>query len=215
MPVKGYAMKKADWTSLKTATREEIMRWEEADKSFAIKHTDRIIAHFKLMESTDIAEDGLPVSRYEHSLQTATRAYRDGRDEEYIVCALLHDIGDLLGVYNHQDIPAAILKPFISEQNLWMIEQHPLFQGYYFFHHMGADRHARDRFKDHPWYDYAVEFCEKYDQASFDANYDTLPFEHFEPMLRRILARPKWAEGLDGEVGGFQGQVVNTGAETM
>ena len=204
-------MSKASWKSLDTATKEEIIRWEEADIPFAAKHADRVLAHLRAMKGMGIADDGLPVSRYEHCLQTATRAFRDGRDEEYVVCALFHDIGDVLAFHNHQDIAAAVLKPFVSEKNHWMIKHHSLFQGYYFFHHLGADRNARDRFRDHSWYDYTAEFCEKYDQLSFDDEYDSLPIKHFEPMVRRVFARPKWAD--ENEVtSGFQGQVIDTDA---
>jgi len=205
---------KAKWTSLASATPAEIELWDEVDrKHFAPYNAQRVIDYFKSTEHIDIADDGLPVSRYEHALQTATRAYRDGRDEEYVVCALLHDVGDALAMHNHADIAVAILKPYVSERNLWMVQHHSLFQGYYFFHHLGADRHARNRFKDHKWYDYTAEFCEKYDQAAFDADYDSLPFEHFEPMVHRVLAVPKWAERGEA-ISGFQGQVIDTGAST-
>ncbi|MGH8311251.1 MAG: HD domain-containing protein, partial [Steroidobacteraceae bacterium] len=129
--------------------------------------------------------------RLEHSLQTATRAHRDGRDDEYVACALIHDIGDSLGSFNHADIATAILKPFVSEQNLWMVEQHAIFQGYYFFEHMGLDKNLRDRFRGHEWFDYTAEFCEKYDQCSFDPSYDSMRLEEFEPLLRRFFARPR------------------------
>ena len=99
---------------------------------------------------------GFAVDRLEHSLQTATRARRGGEDDEYVVCALLHDIGDTLGSYNHSDIAAAILKPFVSEENHWMVDKHGVFQGYYFFHYLGLDRDARDQYLGHPWYDRTV-----------------------------------------------------------
>src|SRR5215475_3105922 len=113
------------------------------------------------------ADEAYPVDRLQHSLQTATRALRDGRDEEYVVCALLHDIGDTLGSYNHPDIAAAILKPFVSEANLWMVGHHGIFQGYYFFHHIGMDRNMRDQFRDHPHYPRTEEFCALYDGPAF------------------------------------------------
>ena len=119
------------------------------------------------------------------------RAFRDGRDEEYVVCALLHDIGDTLGSYNHPDIAAAILKPFVSAENLWMVEKHGVFQGYYFFHHLGMDRHLREQFKEHPQFQATAEFCAKYDAAAFDPEYDTLPLSFFEPMMERLFAQPK------------------------
>ncbi|WP_088709940.1 HD domain-containing protein, partial [Noviherbaspirillum denitrificans] len=149
---------------------------------------DRVLAHLRLLDG-DFG--GFPVDRLTHSLQTATRAYRDGKDEEYIICALLHDIGDTLGSFNHPDIAAAILKPFVSQENHAMVEKHGIFQGYYFFHHLGMDRNLRDQFAGQALYDRTVEFCEKYDAPAFDPAYDTLPLDFFEPMLRRVMARPK------------------------
>ena len=110
---------------------------------------------------------------------------------------VFHDIGDTLGSYNHPDIAAAILKPFVSEQNHWMVEQHGIFQGYYFFHHLGLDRDMRDRFKDHPHYQYTAEFCHKYDQKAFDRAYDSMPLEAFVPMVEQVFAAPKRSIYLD------------------
>jgi predicted HD phosphohydrolase len=148
---------------------------------------DRVIAHLKLLDGD---YGGFPVDRYTHGLQTATRALRDGRDDEYVVCALVHDIGDTLGTFNHPDIAAAILKPFVSEANLWMVQNHGIFQGYNFFHHIGMDRHMRDMFKDQPHYARTEEFIALYDDPAFDASYDTLPIETFVPMLRKVMAQP-------------------------
>ena len=130
---------------------------------------------------------GFPVSRLEHSLQTATRAEQDGRDEEYVLCALLHDIGDTLAPYNHPAIAAGIVKPFVSEANHWMVEHHGIFQGYYFWHHIGMDRNTRDRYADSPYYEYTEEFCAKYDQTAFDPEYASAPLEHFEPLIRKFF----------------------------
>ena len=149
---------------------------------------DRVLDHFRLLGGDS---GGFAVDRLEHSLQTATRAYRADEDDEYVVCALLHDMGDTLGSYNHADIAAAILKPFVSEENHWMVEQHGVFQGYYFWHYLGGDRDARDRFAGHPWYDRTATFCAEYDQVAFDPSYDTLPLEHFEPAVRELFARPR------------------------
>ena len=115
---------------------------------------ERVIKHLQILEGD---YGGFPVDRYTHSLQTATRALRDGRDEEYVVCALLHDIGDTLGSFNHPDIAAAILKPFVSDENHWMVQNHGIFQGHYFFHHIGLDRNLRDNFKAHPAYERTAE----------------------------------------------------------
>ncbi|MBO0731349.1 MAG: HD domain-containing protein [Acidimicrobiaceae bacterium] len=131
---------------------------------------------------------GFPVDRLEHSLQTATRAQRDGRDDEYVLCALLHDIGDALSPFNHPAVGAAIVQPFVSEANHWMVEHHGIFQGYYFWHHIGGDRNAREAYRDSPYFDYTAEFCAKYDQTAFDADYRSEPLEHFEPLVRQFLS---------------------------
>jgi len=130
---------------------------------------------------------GYKITRLEHALQSATRAHRDGQTEEYVVAALLHDIGDELAPFSHSEMAAAVLRPYVSERIYWIIKQHGLFQMYYYAHHLGGDRHARDRFKDHRWYQDAVEFCERYDQNCFDPDYDTEPLAFFEPMIKRVL----------------------------
>ncbi|MDA7088609.1 HD domain-containing protein [Pseudomonas sp. SA3-5] len=149
---------------------------------------DRVIAHLKLLGGD---YGGFPIDRLSHCLQTATLAYRAGRDEEYVVCALLHDIGDTLGSYNHPEVAAAILKPFVSEANHWMIQSHGVFQGYNFFHYIGMDRNMRDMFADHPHYEYTREFVDLYDNPAFDPNGEILPIEFFEPMLRNVFTKPK------------------------
>lgn len=155
---------------------------------FAAQGGKRVLDHLKLLDGD---YGGFPVDRLTHCLQTATRAHKDGRDEEYVACALLHDIGDTLGAYNHPDIAAAILKPFVSEQNHWMVEKHGIFQGYYFFHYLGMDRDMRDNFRDHPHFAHTAEFCEKYDQTAFDPNYENMPLEAFEPMVMKLFEMPK------------------------
>lgn len=156
---------------------------------------DRVLAHLKLLDGDS---GGFAVDRLEHCLQTATRAHRDGRDEEYVVCALLHDIGDILGSHNHADIAAAILKPFVSEQNHWIVQHHAIFQGYYFFEYLGLDKHMRDRFADSPYYDATVEFCHEYDQKAFDPSYPSMSLDDFEPMVRRVFRAPKSSIYLRG-----------------
>jgi predicted HD phosphohydrolase len=127
---------------------------------------------------------GYPVTRLEHSLQTATRALRGGEDDEYVLCALVHDIGDTLAPYDHPAIAASMLRGKVSEANLFMVEQHGVFQGWYFWHHIGQDRNAREQFRDSPWFDRTAEFCARYDQTSFDPAYVSEPLEHFEPLVR-------------------------------
>jgi len=165
--------------------------WAVIGKSF-VEHgkglADRVLAHLSLLDG-DFG--GFAVDRLTHSLQTATRAFRAGEDEEYVVCALLHDIGDTLGAYNHADIAAAILRPFVSEENHWMVEQHAVFQGYYFFHHLGMDRNLREQFRGHPSFERTARFCELYDAPAFDPAAETLPLDAFEPMVRRLFATPR------------------------
>lgn len=159
----------------------------KAAVEFNKSNADRILSHLKLLEGDC---GGFPVTRMEHSLQTATMAHRAGKDEEYVVCALLHDIGDTLGAFNHPDIAAAILKPFVSEQNQWMVEMHGIFQGYYFFHHLGLDRDVREQYRGHPHFEHTAQFCHLYDQPAFRKDYDSMPLEAFEPMVQRVLAKP-------------------------
>jgi len=149
---------------------------------------DRVLTHLRQLGGD---YGGFAVDRLEHSLQTATRAYRADRDDEYVFCALIHDIGDLLGPLNHADVAAAVVKPFVSEQNHWMVEKHAIFQGYYFFHHLGLDPDLREQFRGHEWFDYTAEFCQDFDQVAFDPGYDTLPLEHFEPLVRQVMTSPK------------------------
>jgi predicted HD phosphohydrolase len=157
---------------------------------------DRILQHLALLGGDT---GGYAVDRLTHSLQTATRAHRAGRDEEYVVCALVHDIGDTLASLNHSALAAVIVEPFVSEENHWIVQHHGIFQGYYFFHHLGLDRNMRDRYRDHPYAKACEEFCGAYDQNSFDPGYDTLPLEHFEPMVRRVFSAPKRSMYLPGD----------------
>jgi predicted HD phosphohydrolase len=154
---------------------------------YAASLPDRVLAHLKLLDGD---YGGFPVDRLQHSLQTATRAHRGRESEPYVVAALLHDIGDTLGSYNHPDIAAAILKPFVDDRLHWMVEHHGIFQGYYFFHHLGMNRDMREAFRGHDHFEDTARFCEIYDQNAFDPSYDSAPLEFFEPMVRRVFERP-------------------------
>ena len=179
---------RATFTSMETSTADD---WQVVRRSFVSYGKglpDRVLAHLRLLDGE---HGGFAVDRLQHSLQTATRALRAGEDEEYVVCALLHDIGDPLGSYNHADVAAAIVKPFVSPENHWMVEHHAVFQGYYFFHHLGMDRNQREQFRDHPGFERTARFCELYDGPAFDPAGETLPLESFEPMVRRVFAQPR------------------------
>jgi predicted HD phosphohydrolase len=155
---------------------------------FARALPGRVLRHLALLDGD---YGGFPVDRLTHCLQTATLAQEDGRDEEYVVCALLHDIGDTLGTYNHPEIAASILRPFVAPANHWMVEKHGVFQGYYFFQHIGLDRDLREQLRGHEHFERTAEFCAKYDGPAFDPKRKALPLSFFQPMVERVLAYPK------------------------
>jgi predicted HD phosphohydrolase len=176
------------FTAMRDATREDYQQIGLHSAEFFRGLPDRVLTHLRLLAGDT---GGYAVDRLTHSLQSATRAQRDGRDDEYVACALLHDIGDTLACANHAELAATILEPFVGERNHWIVKHHAIFQGYYFFHHLGLDRNLRDRYRDHPHWRACAEFCEKYDQNSFDPDYDTLPLEAFEPLVRKLFEVPR------------------------
>ncbi len=184
----GEIQTRATFKAMTESTEADWAAIVEVGKAHQGEHVDRILSHLKLLGGD---YGGFNVDRLEHSLQTATRAHRAGHDEEYVVCALLHDIGDILLPASHAELGAAILKPYISDQNHWMLEKHGIFQGYYFFHHLGLDRDLRDEWRGHPWFEYTAQFCHLYDQNSFDPAFDSMPLDAFVPMMRRVMATPK------------------------
>jgi predicted HD phosphohydrolase len=183
-----HAEDRATFRAMTEGTQADWLKIASAAVDFNKDLPDRVLAHLKLLEGDC---GGFAVDRMEHSLQSATLAHRDGMDEEYVVCALLHDIGDTLASYNHAELGATILKPFVSEDNHWMLQHHGIFQGYYFFHYLGLDRDMREQFRGHPSFERTAMFCARHDQNAFDPRYDTMPLETFVPMLRRVMERPK------------------------
>ena len=183
-------MKKVSFTEMKKGTKEDYLLLDKNEKDFAKKTADRIL---KFLSSLTETLEGYQVSRLEHSLQSATRALHAGESEEMIVAALLHDIGDELAPMNHSEYAASILKPYVSEKTHWIVEKHGEFQAYYYAHHLGGNRNKRDKYKGHKYFDACVNFCEKYDQCSFDPNYESYPLEKFEPIVRNIFARKPYS----------------------
>jgi predicted HD phosphohydrolase len=178
---------RATFTAMAEGTAEDWAIIGGQFRAFGQGLADRVLAHLKLLDG-DFG--GFRIDRLQHSLQTATRAHRDGRGEDYVVMALLHDIGDTLGTYNHPEIGAAILKPFVSDELHWICQNHGAFQGYYYFHFVGMDRDIRERFRGNPHFEACRAFCEKYDQSAFDPDYASEPLSFFEPMVQRVFARP-------------------------
>ena len=179
-------MKKVNFTEMKNGSREDYELLEKYEKNSERKTADRLL---KYLASQTTTLEGYQITRLEHSLQAATRAYKNGESEEMVVATLLHDIGDDLAPMNHSQYAASIIRPYVSEKTYWIILHHGLFQTYYSAHHLGGDRNARDKFKDHKYYQDTVDFCEKYDQSSFDPNYKSMSLEEFEPMVKKIFDR--------------------------
>lgn len=182
-------METVGFTRMEDGTKEDYELLERAEQGYLAELPDRLLA---ALEGLKRSFAGYKVSRYEHSLQSASRAHRDGRGEEYVVAALLHDIGDELAPYTHGEMTAAVLRPYVAPEICWVVKHHGLFQAYYYGHHTGEDPNARDRYRDHEWFDACAEFCERYDQNCFDPDYESLPLEFFEPMVRRVFAEPRY-----------------------
>jgi len=179
-------METVQFTRMSEGTAQEYAFLDELEKDYASKLPERIERSLAALEHS---LSGYQVSRLEHSLQSATRAYHDGRSVDYVVAALIHDIGDELAPYSHSEMAAAILRPFINNNLYQIIKTHGVFQIYYYGDQMGLDKNVRERFKDQSWYDEAIEFCELYDQNCFDPAYDSKPLEFFRPMLQEVFSR--------------------------
>ena len=183
-------MKKVKFKQMKDGDREDYLILKEFEDKYIEGTAPRIIQALKHL---DASLGGYQVSRLEHSLQTASRALRDQASEEMIVASLLHDIGDELAPHNHSEFAAAILKPFVSKKTTWIIEKHGIFQMYYYAHHYNYNKNEREKYRNHPHFEACASFCEKWDQASFDPGYKTIPLKDFEPMIQRIFNREPYS----------------------
>ena len=179
-------MDRVSFTQMKDGTKEEYDFLTEHEVEYTKGTADRLL---KALVSLDESLSGYQITRLGHSLQSATRAERDGADTDWIVSALLHDIGDIFAPYNHDEYAATILRPFVREQCTWVVEKHGDFQMLYYGHHVGGNQHKRDAYKDSLYFDDCAQFCERWDQSSFDPAYDTLPIEHFADRVRAVFAR--------------------------
>ena len=183
-------MKTVNFTEMKNGSKEDYELLEKFEKNFERQTADRIINYLSKQTTT---LEGYKITRLEHSLQAATRAFKNNENDEMVVATLLHDIGDDLAPMNHSQYAASILRPYVSEKVYWIILHHGMFQEYYYAHHVGRDRNVREQFKDHPYYQDTVDFCEKWDQASFDPDYESKPLEFFAPMVKKIFARKPYS----------------------
>ncbi len=177
----------ANFTSPSQASEQDIQHIAAAMHDYAANQAPKaILALLTALESDNV----FPVNRLQHSLQSATLAYQDNADEEMIVVALLHDIGESLSPFSHAEVAASILKPFLSEKRYWLLKHHDIFQGYYFWDKMGGDKNARNQFLGHPCFEETALFCERYDNPAFDPNFEAMPLSAFEPMVYRLFAKP-------------------------
>ena len=176
---------------MEDGTYEDYQLLHRYEREFSRFTAMRLLDHLQAM---DDSLPGYRITRLQHGIQSTTRAWSDGADEEMVVAALIHDIGDVLAPDNHSELAASVLRPFVSPKTYWIVKHHGVFQGYYFFHHLGADRHARDLYRDHPYYQACADFCTNWDQNSFDPDYESKPLEFFEPMVECIFAREPFGE---------------------
>ena len=181
------------FTAMADGTAADYVLLERLESQYASGLADRLLVSLKRLSDS---LGGYQVDRLAHSLQSATRARRDGANTEWIVATLIHDIGDELAPYNHGELAASILQPYVSEEVTWVIRHHGIFQSYYYAHHLGGDRDARDEFAGNPWSALCAEFCERWDQNSFDPSYDTDELASFEDDLREVFSREAWASDV-------------------
>jgi predicted HD phosphohydrolase len=179
-------MRTVGFTRMIDGTKADFELLEEAGRPYVAGLADRVLA---MVRSLEHGFEGYRISSLDHLLQSATRAERDGADEEMVFAALLHDIGDVLAPHNHAAFAASFLRPYVREEVHWIVQHHHIFQLHYYGRHVGIDPDLRDRFRGHRWFEACRSFCERWDQTSFDPAYDHEPLAHFEPLVRRILGR--------------------------
>ena len=183
-------MKTVNFIEMKHGTKEDYLLLDKHEKKYIEGTADRLL---KFMSGLTLTLEGYKISRLEHSLQTATRALKDKASDEMIVAALFHDMGDELAPLNHSEYAAAVLKPYVSEKCHWIVEKHGEFQMYYYAHHLGGNKNQREKYKGHKYYQETVNFCENWDQKSFDPNYKSLLLKEFEPMVKKIFSRKPYS----------------------
>ena len=179
-------MEKVKFKQMKDGTKEEYLLLDKHEKKYIQSTADRLI---NFMSGLNNTLEGYQITRLEHSLQTASRALNDKANDEMIVAALFHDIGDELAPLNHAEYAAAVLKPYVSEKTHWIVEKHGEFQMYYYAHHLNGNRNQRDKYKGHKYYQDTLNFCENWDQKSFDPNFKSLTLKDFEPYVKKIFNR--------------------------
>ena len=184
-------MKNVNFTEMKAGTKEEYLLLDKYEQDYIAGTADRILNFMKGLTKT---LEGYKITRLDHSLQTATRAFNDKAEEEMVVAALLHDIGDELSPLNHSEYAAAVLKPYVSEKTHWIVGKHGIFQMYYYAHHIGGNKNEREKYKGHKYYKATLDFCENWDQKSFDPSFKSLTLKDFEPYIKKIFSRTPYSQ---------------------
>jgi predicted HD phosphohydrolase len=157
------------------------------------KNQPRVAEQFlTMLRQLEGITDGFATDQLVHVCQTATRAERAGADPEVVFASLCHDIGKVVSVFNHPAIAAEMIRPYVRPEVYEMIRVHQDFQGRHYYAHFGGDPDARDQYEGADYYDLAARFADEWDQTSFDPDYDTLPLEHFEPLVREMTAAPRY-----------------------
>ncbi len=180
-------MKTVSFTQMKDGTKEDYDLLAEAERPYHALTPERILSELKRQNEDTLS--GYKITRMQHGLQAATRARREGADIDWIVGALLHDIGDGLAPQNHDRFSAEVIRPFVRDEVAWVVEHHGIFQMHYYGRHYGWDENARDQFKDHMHFQACADFCERWDQSSFDPDYEMDTLESFEPLVREVFSR--------------------------
>ncbi len=186
-------MQTVKFRKLVDGDREDYEFLENCEITYASQVGARLL---ETLEKLETAMSGFQVTRLEHCLQTATRAWRDGADSDWVVSALLHDIGDIHSPYDHDEYAALILRPFVREQCSWTVEKHGDFQKFYYAEQMGKDPNVREKYRDNPYFDDCAVFCERWDQQAFDPEYQSLPLEFFRPLVTDVFARAPYDKAV-------------------
>lgn len=177
------------FTEMQHGTEEDYLLLDRLEQEEVAGLPDGLMETLRGLEES---LDGYQVTRLQHSLQTATRARQAGADIDWIVAALVHDVGDQLAPFNHAEYAASVLRPYVREEVTWVVQHHGIFQSYYYAHHLGRDRNRRDEFAGHPWRQVCADFCAQWDQNSFDPNGPMDPLDSFADEVREVFTRTAW-----------------------
>jgi predicted HD phosphohydrolase len=178
----------ASFTRMDESTAEE---WAEIGSEI-FKNQPRVAEQvLTMLRQLEGITDGFGTNQLVHCLQTATYAEKAGADQEMVVASLCHDVGKVISTFNHPAIAAEILRPYVRDEVYNVIRVHQDFQGRHYYEHFGQDPNAREQYAGEPWFELAARFADEWDQVAFDPDGETLPLEHFEPMVRDVFALPK------------------------